>query len=120
MPPSEKSEPVFIKSVEVLRHALGSIDISDVPNDKEMTEAERKQYVSIIAAAWPKIEKDIKQFMYKQVLAITESENWEKVNYGRGTCNGLSLLYDYWKQIDAESKTPPAGSFDKTNPMPEV
>ena len=120
MPPLEKSEPVFIKSVEVLRHALGSIDVSDVPNEKEMTESDRKVYVGIIAAAWPKIEQDIKRFTYQQVLAIAESDTWEKVNYGRGTCNGLSLLYEYWKQIDAESKTPPAGSFDKTNPMPEV
>ena len=107
-------------SLKVLRNQLGSVDLSDV--DEEMTEQERKEYVAVISAVFPRIEKDIKKFLYDQLLFISnKSENWDHVLFGRGTFNGMSILLEHWKQahVEHESKSKKE-EFNKTNILPEL
>ena len=91
------------------RHLLGSIDLIDVAKEavvgkyKEESEAERKEYCAAISGAWPKIEKDLKELMVAQLMySSNEAEDFEKVVFGRGTFNGLSLIYEKLKQANAE------------------
>lgn len=90
--------------LRLLRHHLGSIDLSDL-EEKEMSEGERKEYCAAISAVWPRLEKDIKKFLYRQLLFISnEAETWERVIFGRGTYNGIALLEEHWRQADAEHR----------------
>lgn len=107
-------------SLKLLRNQLGSVDLSDV--EEEMTEQERKEYVAAISAVFPRIEKDIKKFLYDQLLFMSnKSENWDHVLFGRGTFNGMSILLEHWKIAHVEhtsnSKEKP---FNKTNILPEL
>lgn len=113
---SKKEDPSRI----LLRHQLGSIDLSDIEN-KEMTEAERKEYCAAISGIFPRLEKDIKKVMYEQVLKTADAPDWEKVNYGRGTMNGISLLYELWKEAYMEHLGRiPQGDFDRSSPIGEI
>lgn len=105
--------------IKLIRHSLGSISLENI-EQKEMSEAARKEYCASISAVFPIIEKDIKKAMYEQVLLIAESDNWEKVNYGRGTCNGISLLYELWKLANTEHLSAGKEKFDPTNPIGEI
>lgn len=110
-------------SLELMRHLLGSIDLSDVEEDKEMTEAERKDYCANIAAVWPTLEKDIKKFLYAQLMFVSNNAgNWEQVLFGRGTFNGLDILQEHWKKAFAEHLENSRGQedFDENNPVPEI
>ena len=106
--------------IPLIRHSAGSVDISDL-KEKEMTESERKKYAGEIYVVFPILEEDIKRLMKEQILLIAESENWEKVNYGRGTCNGISLLYDLWKKVVAEHQAKPSEPpSDPHSPIGEI
>jgi len=106
--------------IKLIRHSVGSIDISDI-KDEERTESERKNYVGQIYAVFPAIEKDIQRLMKEQILLIAEAENFDKLNFGRGTCNGISLLYELWKGVAAEAKPQPKeGDFNKHEVIGEI
>ena len=110
-----------MKTLGLQRHLLGSIDLSDV--DEEMNESERKEYVAAISAVFPRLEKDIKKFLYQQLMySSNQAENWEQVIFGRGTFNGLSLLLEYWKTINQEQleKSIPKQQFDANVPIGEI
>ena len=100
--------------IKLIRHSVGSIDISDI-KDEERTESERKNYVGQIYAVFPAIEKDIQRLMKEQILLIAEAENFDKLNFGRGTCNGISLLYELWKGVAAEAKPQPKEEIKNVN-----
>jgi hypothetical protein len=105
--PAQKIKPYL----KLLRHLLGSIDLSDIDKEeyeeKQETEAERRNYCGAIYAVFPILEKDIKRMLYKQLLfANNNSENWDQVLFSRGTFNGMSLLLEQWKQASTEHKIP--------------
>jgi hypothetical protein len=117
----KKEEP----SIKLLRHQLGSIDISDIIEDeKEMSKEERAQYCAAIFAIFPRLEKDIKRFLHRQLMFISNrAVNWEQVIFGRGTFNGIDLLYKYWKDAAAEFEAKPKEErkkLDKHKVMPEI
>jgi len=119
----KKEEPN--PSIKLLRHQLGSIDLSDVDlEEKEMSKEERKQYCAAIFAVFPRLEKDIKKFLYTQLMfGNNNAETWEQVIFGRGTFNGIDLLYKYWKDAATEFEATPKeekGSVDQTKIMPEI
>ena len=90
---AEKEEP----TIKLQRHLLSSLDLSDI-EDKMMTEVERRAYVDAIFAVWPRLEKDLKKFMYDQLLfASQKATTWEEVLFARGTFNGMDLLFEHWK-----------------------
>jgi len=91
------------KSLELLRHELASIDLSDVQEEEEMPETERIAYCAAIFAVFPRLEKDIKEMLHEQLMFVcNEASNWEQVVFGRGTFNGMDLLLEKWKKASAE------------------
>lgn len=90
---AENKEP----TIELQRHLLSSLDLSDI-EDKMLSETERKEYTAAIFAVWPRLEKDLKKFMYDQLLfASQKAATWEEVLFARGTFNGMDLLFEHWK-----------------------
>lgn len=109
------------QSIEVIRHTLGSIGLSDV-EEKDQTPEERKEYCGIISAAFPTIEKDIKALLHAQLMyASNQAEDWDRVIFARGTFNGISLLLEKWKQAHTEHHTRSRPEpHDPLNPLPEL
>lgn len=90
---AENEEP----TIKLQRHLLSSLDLSDL-EDKMMSEVERKAYVAAIFAVWPRLEKDLKKFMYDQLLfASQKATTWEEVLFARGTFNGMDLMFEHWR-----------------------
>jgi len=111
-------------SLKLMRHMLASIDLSDVEEEKDMTESERAAYCATIFAVFPRLEKDIKEMLYKQLMFVNnEAADWSQVVFGRGTFNGMDLLLEKWKKAamehEANSKEE-NGEFNKNNPVPEI
>lgn len=105
-------------SSALLRHQLGSIDLSDVTEDEEMSESERRDYCAAIFAVFPRLEKDIKKFLYQQLMfSSNNATTWEQVIFGRGTFNGIDLLLDHWQKAQAEHIPPPQEDFDRHSPI---
>ena len=114
----EKQKPDIV----LMRKLLGSIDLSEIEKDKTMTEQERKDYCATISAVFPRLEKDIKKFLYEKVKwSVIESECWEQLIFGRGTLNGMSELLEYWQRAHNEhlERLVPDENFDKNNPIGE-
>ena len=83
-------------TLKLLRNLLGSIDLENL-EEKEMAETERQNYSAAIFAVFPRLEKDIKNFLHKQLIfSSNQAENWEQVIFSRGTFNGISLLLEHW------------------------
>lgn len=89
-------------SLIILRHRAGSIDLEDI-EEKPMSEGERKEYTAIVSAAWPTLKKDIKKLQKEQLEFVTlNAGNWEQVLFGRGTWNGLDLIYQLLEKANTE------------------
>lgn len=111
-------------SIELLRHQLASIDLSDVKETEEISETDRRAYCAAIFAVFPRIEKDMKKFLYDQLMfGMNQAQTWEQVIFARGTYNGIALLLEHWKKSanEHEVKSKEEGlTFDKNNPLPEL
>ena len=111
------------KSLELLRLELGSIDLSSTQEDKEMSESERKDYCAAISSVFPRLEKDIKKFLYEQLMFTSNrAEDWDRVIFGRGTFNGMDILLNHWRiaSLEHTAKTVPEEEVDKSNPIAEL
>jgi hypothetical protein len=87
----------------VMRHALGSIDLSDAKDEVEMSDQERKDYCAAIFAVMPRLEKDLKRFMYTQLrFTMQNATDWEQVMFGRGCFDAMGMLLDHWQQASDE------------------
>ena len=109
-------------NLDLMRHLLGSIDLSDFQDEKEMSEEDRKNYVAAISNAFKWIEKDIKKGMYEQLLfTFSHSDDMDKITLGQGTVNGMSILLEKWTLINQEYEKLPSEEkpFDKHNPIGE-
>jgi hypothetical protein len=106
-----------------MRNILGSIDLSDVEAEKEMSKTERESYCAQIFAVFPILEKDIKQMLFQQLMfSSNNAENWEQVVFGRGTFNGMDLLLEKWKKasLEYEEKNKNKEEINIHNPLPEL
>lgn len=115
------------QSLKLIRHQLGSIDLSDVKEEEtELSETKRRAYCAAIFAVYPRLEKDIKKMLYLQLMFNSnEAGDWSQVIFGRGTFNGMDLLLSKWKKAQAEhlanlKENEEDKPKDKTNPMPEL
>ena len=109
-------------NLDLMRHLLGSIDLSDI-KDEEMNESERKEYIAVISGVFPRLEKDIKKFLYAQLMfSSNNAENWEQVIFGRGAFNGMDLLLNHWKKAYNEQmgEQVPDEKVDENNPISEI
>ncbi len=111
------------KTVELLRHLLGSIDLSDI-KEEQLTEAEQKDYSAAIFAVFPRLQKDIRKFLHEQLMfSANQATDWEQVVFGRGSFNGISLLFEHWKKAADEHVANIKGEaepFNKNHPVGEI
>ena len=107
-------------SLLLMRHALGSIDLSDA-EETEMTEPQRRDYCAAIHAVFPRLENDIKKLLYQQTLWVAkESEGWDQVTFGRGVIEGMAMLLEKWSAAHHEHQASSTNeTFDKHNPLAE-
>ena len=112
-----------VSTTELIRRQLSSLNLSDFTKDDKMSESERREYVSAISAVWPRLERDIKRFLYDQLIFTSNnSESWDQVIFGRGTFNGMDLLLNHWRKVHEEHQmnSKPKEDFDQYNPLPEA
>jgi hypothetical protein len=110
-------------SLKAIRHLLASVDLSDLEEPKDMSEQERKTYCAQIFAVFPILEKDIKRFLYSQLMFVcNEASNMDEVSFGRGTFNGMDLLLEHWKKASSEYEAIPKEEmgFDKNKVIGEI
>ena len=82
-----------------------------IPESKELTEVERKDYCASIFAIFPRLEKDIKEKMYEQLITTytesigttrTREERDFEVVRGNGIMEGMAVLLEHWSLASAE------------------
>ncbi len=81
-----------------------------LPEDNEVSEAERKEYCAAIFAIFPRLEKDIKEKMYQQlVLGFTDFSGAldfaaaakQAIRY-EGIMEGMAILLEHWRLASNE------------------
>lgn len=79
----------------------------ELPETKEQGEAERKEYCGAIFALFPRIEKDIKEKMYEELVkTYTEADDFNKVLRGQGIMEGMAILLEHWRLANLEHQEP--------------
>jgi len=104
---------------KLMRHLLGSIDLSDV-KPLPFKEGERKDFAASIAIVYPKLERIMN-------VLITEHKDFALTHDGdtvfqKGTLNGFYLAleaFEEWKSEHLENTRPPE-SFDPHLTLPEL
>lgn len=75
----------------------------ELPDKKEQTEQERRDYCASVFAIFPRIEQDIKSTMYEQLVSTyTEADNWDKILKGQGIMEGMAVLLEKWSLANSE------------------
>lgn len=103
----------------------------ELPKEKEQTEEERATYCSAIFAIFPRLESDIKEKMYEQLITtysigVGMTKNKEERDFeivrGNGIMEGMAILLESWRQAEAEHRanSKPEESYDKSLPLAEV
>lgn len=101
-------------SAKLLKHQLGSIDLSDIEELKEIKlkdneAAARAGDVETFYKAH--FEKVLKLFIQKQLEFIgTEAIDMDKLTFGRGTINGFMLIKEWMERESNRSLS----RFDKS------
>ena len=112
------SDSMSKDSLKLMRKHLGSIDLSEVEDEKPMSESERRDYVAAIHAVYPRLEADVKRFLYRQLLHTgKEAATWEQVIFGRGSFDGMAQLLAHWKLADDEMRNGGEEEFDGNKPL---
>lgn len=95
-----------------------------IPKEEELNEAERKAHNAAIFAVIPRLEKDIKDKMYEELIktysenvgmAKTREEILLATTRGNGIMEGMAILLEMW-QNDAKTHKAehlPEEDFDK-------
>ena len=87
-----------------------------IPEYKELTEPERKEYCATIFAVFPRLEKDIKEKMYEQLIntyteSIGTTKNAEERDFevvrGNGIMEGMAILLELWRLASMEHQARP-------------
>ena len=83
----------------------------DFPEEKLITEQERRDYCTAIFAIFPRLEKDIKEEMYKQLITTysesigtsktKETRDFETIR-GNGIMEGMAILLEKWQVAKSE------------------
>lgn len=110
-----KKEPE-ITSVSLMRHILGSIDLSQESNDEVFNNRAGAIFKDVIE---PKLNKMARE---QERFTAAEAANWDQAMFGRGTLNGIELVREEFEKAYAvyqQSNQLPE-PFDKQNPLPEI
>ena len=83
----------------------------EFPEEKLITEQERRDYCTAIFAIFPRLEKDIKEEMYKQLISTysenvatskTKEERDFEIIRGNGIMEGMAILLEKWQVAKSE------------------
>lgn len=110
--------------LKLFRQNLATIDLSDVVEMDEMSPSERAAYCGAIFAVWPRLEKDIKDAMFAQIMYNSKhADNWEQVIFGRGVIDGFAQLHARWEKAATEHQeraTEGKEQIDPHNPINQI
>jgi len=106
------------KITELMRHQIGSINLSDLIDISTLTLSERKKYLQDAETLWnnPVFKNEIKFIIQKQIEFIgMEARDILEVSVGRGTVNGATLLSERIQALHIEyiEDTKPKEKFDE-------
>lgn len=120
-------------SLSLMRHILGSLDLSDVRMLKPMEGDELKQWNARLASNFDLTERLYKRLVAEQEDAIASGNEQlstlfpgnevKQIVFGRGTINGLALFYEALKEAAVahhEASLPPDKPSDIRKMFPEL
>lgn len=110
-----KKEPE-ITSVSLMRQILGSIDVSEEPNEEVFNNRAGAIFKDVIE---PKLKKMARE---QERFTAAEAANWDQAMFGRGTLNGIELVSEEFEKAYGvyQQSLQPKEPFDERNPLPEI
>lgn len=93
----------------------------ELPREKEQSEQERKDYCAAIFAIYPRLERDVKEKMYEELVKTysinagtskTREEIVLATIRGNGIMEGMAILLESWQQANTEHQSPPEKEVD--------
>jgi hypothetical protein len=111
---SKKEE---VTSVSLMRRILGSIDVSDEPNEEVFNNRAGAIFKDVIE---PKLKRMARE---QERFTAAEAANWDQAMFGRGTLNGIELVREEFEKaysVYSESTKPPEPPTQPFNPIPET
>ena len=116
--------------IQKLRHEVCSIDLSDirsvdqhVPSKADtLSKEERSSYVASAAGFFQLyLKPEAERLLYAQEKFMNEkAENWFQMLVGRGTINGILLLYELFQEYEKEVRAPAQERASEEQPESEV
>ncbi len=113
-------------NVRLMRHLLGSIDLSDI-EEKKMTETERREYCAKVAGMFSLLEEGVKILTRAQEEWMARQSNGpEQFEIGRGTNNGILLVEEHFQKFRDEhiqnikEERDKGGKFDKSKVVADL
>lgn len=108
-----KIKPVSPTIVDLNRHQLGSIDLTDILDGDALLGEERKEYLRNAELLWvnPVFQHETKKIIRKQLEFIgIQAPDLEAILVGRGTINGVDLLRERVEKLHVLHKEKPEQS----------
>ena len=111
--------------LELTRHNLSVLSIVDVVDDSRLNGSDRKNYLAYAHELMlnPVFQNICKLISLKQRdMTICDAETDVQLADGRGTINGVSLVYEAVLALNSEfeSARRNAPEFDEQNSLPEI
>jgi hypothetical protein len=110
--------------VDLNRHQIGSIDLSDLIWVEKLSESDRKKYLQDAEMVWanPVFQNEILRMIQAQLEFIgMQALTWEQSLVGRGVINGLDLIKTQMENYHNQhlQAIRPAEKFDKFEIIPQ-
>lgn len=106
-----------ITSVSLMREILGSIDLSEEPNEEVFNNRAGAIFKDVIE---PKLKKMARE---QERFTAAEAANWDQAMFGRGTLNGIELVREEFEKAFSayqQSLQPVEQPSQPHNPIPEI
>lgn len=105
-----------VTSVSLMRRILGSIDLSEEPNEEVFNNRAGAIFKDVIE---PKLKKMARE---QERFTTAEAANWDQAMFGRGTLNGIELVREEFEKAYSayQQANQPKEPFDERNPLPEI
>lgn len=101
-PKKPKTKTVAKILLELNRHQIGSINLSDVVTPETLLPEQRTQYLREAESLWKNIvfQNELKLIMRRQLEFVgMQAADFDQVMVARGTINGSSLLLEKIEQL---------------------
>lgn len=110
--------------IDFNRHQIGSVDLSDLVCIEKLPKSERMNYLQKAESIWnnPVFQNEIKYIIQLQLEYIgMEGDSYEKINFARGTINGVDLFRERFSSYHNEyiQAIRPEEKFNQFEIVPE-